>query len=110
MPVYSGVTNTLITNDNTVWRKLTGDGHTVVLEKQPLLEALPLTNRIPNLTLFGLAGVSYEVLFSSGLPAGRWQPVWMRIMAAGHSMPVASLTNLGPTMFFRSRAQAGDGP
>jgi len=108
--MISEVTTNYTTSGDTIWRTLTDGGRAVVLEKQPLLEAMAMTNGVPNLTLFGLGGVSYDVLFSPGLPADGWQPIWTGIMPASYSMPVAGLTNLGPTMFFRARAQGGGLP
>jgi hypothetical protein len=106
----SEVTTNFTTNGATVWRTLTDAGCAVVIEHQPLLEALPTTNGFPNLTLFGIGGVSYDVLFSPVLPATSWQPIWTVTMPADLSTPLAGVTNTGPAMFFSARAQVGDLP
>ena len=106
----SEVTTNFTTNGATVWRTLTDAGCAVVIEHQPLLEALPTTNGFPNLTLFGIGGVSYDVLFSPVLPATSWQPIWTVTMPADLSTPLAGVTPTGPAMFFSARAQVGDLP
>jgi hypothetical protein len=102
--VISAVTTNLTTSGTGVWRTLADDGRVVVLETEPLLEALPKTNGLPNLILYGINDVSYSVLFAPELPAADWQPVWVGTMSTNLWLPVDGLTNIGPTLFFRAQA------
>ena len=46
-------------NGQSVWYQLTNNGRAVVINEQPLLEALPKTNNLPNLALYGKPGIGY---------------------------------------------------
>jgi hypothetical protein len=104
------VTMNFTTNGDAVWRSLTDAGRVAVIENLPLLEALPMTNGSVNLTVFGIGGATYDVLFSPVLPATSWQPFWTGNMPGNLSISIVVVTNTGPKIFFRSRAQAGDLP
>ena len=108
--VISEVTTNFTTNGDTVWRTLTDAGRVAVIEQQPLLEALPMTNGSASLTLFGVSGPTYDVLFSPVLPAISWQLFWTGNIPGDLSKSIAGVTNTGPRIFFRVRAQAGDLP
>jgi len=93
------------TNGLGVWRTLAGIGRAAVIERESLVEALPQTNGQPNVILYGLPDVSYELLFSPVLPAVSWQTVWLGTMPTNLWLAVPGLTNSGPTLFFRAREQ-----
>jgi subtilisin-like proprotein convertase family protein len=101
LPV-SEITN-LQPNGLAVWRTIAGAGRAVVIEREPLLEALPPTNGLPNLVLFGIAGVSYDVQFNPALTAtGLWQPIWSGTVPTNLWIAVPDVTNSGPAVFFRA--------
>ncbi|NOS68504.1 MAG: cadherin-like domain-containing protein [Verrucomicrobia bacterium] len=97
----------LASDGSSVWRTLTADGRAVILAAEPLLEALPKTNDLPNLLLYGNPDVSYDILHAPTLPATSWQPVWQGIMSSDCLLPITGLTNTGPSMFFRARTTTG---
>jgi hypothetical protein len=108
VPLNMEISTNLTTEGLSVWRTLVANGRCVVIEREPLVEALPLTNGRPNLMLYGLPGVSYQVLFTSGLPAvGNWQPIWLGTVPTNLAVSVAGLTNTGPTLFFRAQESSG---
>jgi hypothetical protein len=108
VPLTMEISTNLTTEGFSVWRTLAANGRCVVIEREPLVEALPATNGRPNLMLYGVPGISYDLLFSPVLPAtSGWQPVWSGVMPTNLFLPVTELTNTGPTVFFRARTQAG---
>jgi subtilisin-like proprotein convertase family protein len=104
VPLGVEVVTNIMPEGFSVWRMLAVDGRAVVIGPESLMEALPQTNGLPNLMLYGMAGVSYDILFSPVLPVTTdWQPVWSGIMPANFAVPVTSLTNTGQALFFRAR-------
>lgn len=101
--LVSVITTNVQTNGVSIWRTLTGYGHVVVVEREPLLEAFPMTTGLPNLILYGIPGMSYQVESSSALSAGPgWQPEWLGTVPENLWMHVSGLTNTGTTLFFRA--------
>jgi hypothetical protein len=92
-------------NGLSVWRTITDPGgRAVVIENEPLVEALPLIDGLPNVVLYGLPGVSYDVLFSPVIsPLAGYRPVWLGTISTNLCMPVSGLTNTGPNLFFVAR-------
>jgi hypothetical protein len=103
--IVSEVITNLAVDGSSIWRTLTSDGRAVVVGQDSLVEALPLTNGFPNLILYGVPGVSYEMLYSPVPQAAAWQSVWQGTMPTNLSIQVSGLTNTGSTMFFRAREQ-----
>jgi len=90
---------------SSIWRTLSSNGRAVVIDQEPLVEMLAPVNGFSNLMLYGIAGVSYNILQAPVLPTTEWQPVWLGTMPANLSMHVSGLPNTGPMMFFRAQEQ-----
>jgi hypothetical protein len=104
VPLTMEVRTNLTTEGLGVWRTLVDNGRGVVIEREPLIEALPPTNGLPSLILYGISGVTYRILFTPVLPASDgWQAIWLGTMPTNLLMPVSGLTNTGPAMFFRAQ-------
>jgi len=103
--IVSEVITNLDVDGSSIWRTLASNGRAVVVGQDSLVEALPLINGFPNLTLYGVPGVSYEMLYAPVLPAAVWQPVWQGTMPPNLWVQVSGLTNTGSTMFFRAREE-----
>ncbi len=97
-----GTTNTTA-EGTVVAHTLTIDGAATILTAAPMLKALPMVENHPQLLMHGNPEESYEILYSPVLPATSWQSVWQGSMPADCVISITSLTNTGPSMFFRSR-------
>lgn len=93
-------------NGQSVWYQLTNNGRAVVINEQPLLEALPKTNNLPNLALYGKPGIGYDVYYATDAINSNWSSVWHGIMPADGMAPITGLTNTGSHQFFSAREQA----
>jgi ubiquitin len=103
VPVEISGLTCMQTDGSGVWRTLADPGQVTVIAREPLLEALSMTNGLPFLRLFGNPGVSYEVLSSPILPAAAWQSVGLHIMPSNCVMLVPGSTNFSSMLFFIAR-------
>jgi hypothetical protein len=100
----------LDTNGRAIPRTLSGPGRVVIIEREPLLEALPLVNGQPNVVLYGIPGHDYDIQSTPVLPASSgWVPVWQGTMPSNSLWMVADgLTNsIAPSLFFRAEDRFG---
>ena len=108
VPILVSDITDLQINGLSIWRTI-GDlgGRAVVVGNEPLVEALALTNGLPNVLLYGVPGVSYEILYSPICSGTGWQPEWGGTVPTNLWMQVSGLTNSAPAMFFRALQQSG---
>jgi hypothetical protein len=107
VPIVVSNISDLQINGLSVWRTLADPGRAVVVENTPLVEALPLVGGLPNVVLYGVPGVTYDILYSPICSGIGWQPEWTGTVPSNLWMQVSGLTNAVPMMFFRAQQQSG---
>ena len=110
VPVVAGNVAALDTGGRVIPRTFGTPGRVVVVEREPLLQALPTTNSQPRLVLYGLSEHPYNLFASPVMPVlSGWLQVWQGTMPTNSLwMMVEGLTNrIAPSLFFRAEDRFG---